>query len=183
MDNERSEGSEGRYRQLPDLADWVCKAIEYADISQAELSRRLHDYGLHTVDKSAVSKLLKGERRLTAYEMLAISAITKYPMPGAQPPPPQLMGEAAPKESGEKVELSRPAGQRIAAGHLRRLVAKVFELMRPKAMTPVLADNLAAAILLVCHRPPDPPGDEPGEDQLLAQARALITLFFLEPSS
>jgi hypothetical protein len=174
MNNERSEE---RYKHLPNLADWVKKATEYAGISQADLSRRLHDYGLRTVDKSAVSKLVKGERGLTAHEMLAINAITKYPMPGAQSPSPHPTGEATPKESVEKVELSRSAGQGIAERRLRGLVAKVFQLMRPEGMTPVLADSLAAAILSVCQRPPDPPGHEPDEAQILEQARALEVLF------
>lgn len=163
------------------LAGWVSKAIKHADISQAELSRRLHDCGLRTVDKSAVNKLVKGERRLTADEMLAISAITKYPIPGVQPPP-QPMREMAPEEPAAKMaEKPYSIGQAIAEGWLRRLMAKVFELPRPQGMTPVLADNLAAAILLVCRRPPDQQDSEPAEGQILAQVRALATLF-PEPS-
>jgi hypothetical protein len=160
------------------ISDWVRQALKHADdMPQVELSRQMQARGLRTVDKSAVNKIVKGDRRLTADEMLAIHAITKFPLPGAQSPSPQPMGEATPKESVEKVELSRSAGQGIAESHLRRLMAKVFELMRPKGMTSVLADNLAAAILSVCQRPPDPPGHEPDEAQILEQARALEVLF------
>jgi hypothetical protein len=125
------------------ISDWVRQALKHADdMPQVELSRQMQARGLRTVDKSAVNKIVKGDRRLTADEMLAIHAITKFPLPGAQSPSPQPMGEATPKESVEKVELSRSAGQGIAESHLRRLMAKVFELMRPKGMTSVLADNL-----------------------------------------
>jgi transcriptional regulator with XRE-family HTH domain len=164
------------------LGEWVLRAIKQADISQAELSRRLADFGLRTVDKSAVNKIVKGERKLTADQMLAIGAITKFPMPGVETIP-QPMRETPPKESVvEKVELSRSTGHTVSETRLRRLLAKVFEMSRPQGMTSLLADNFAATILSVCRRRPDRQEDEPDEAEILAQAGALKVLFLLEPS-
>jgi transcriptional regulator with XRE-family HTH domain len=171
-----------RALQGQSLGDWVSQAIKCRGISQTELSRSLQDCGLVTVDKSAVNKLMQGKRKLSADEMLAISAITKFPIPGVEAIP-QPMREAPPKESlVEKVESPRPVGHTISEAWLRRLLAKIFEISRPPEMTPVLADSLAAAVLLVCRRPPDRQDSKPDEDQIRAQARALMTLFVPESS-
>jgi transcriptional regulator with XRE-family HTH domain len=162
-------------------AEWIAKALKNSGLSQAELSRRLQDRGLRTVDKSAVNKLMKGERRLAADEMLAISAITGYSIPGVLPAQqPALAATSDGARGSEKVESARSHDRPIAENQLRRLMARVFETTRPQGMTPVSADNLAAAILLVCRRPPDLQDDEPNEDQILAQVQALTTLFIPE---
>jgi hypothetical protein len=159
------------------LGDWVSQAIKCRGISQTELSRSLQDCGLVTVDKSAVNKLMQGKRKLSAEEMLAISAITKFPMPGHEAIP-QPMRETPSKESVvEKVESSRPTGHTISEAWLRRLLGRVFELPRPQGMTSVLADNLAATILSVCRRPPDQEKDDLSEDRIREQARALAILY------
>jgi hypothetical protein len=163
------------------LADWINQALKHGNVTQAELSRQLQARGLRTVDKSAVNKILKGQRGMTAEEMLAISAITKFPIPGEKPTT-QPMREATIAEvASEKAEQSHWSEHVVSESRLRPLMATFFGLLRPQGMTPVLADNLAAAMLLVCRRPPDQQDSKADEDQILAQARALMTLFVPEP--
>lgn len=149
-------------------AEWVRQALKHADMAQVDLSRQLQTRGLRTVDKSAVNKILKGERRLMADEMLAISAITKFPMPmvpGVLPSPQHARETPSDKLMVGKGETSRPTGHIVAEDRLGRLMAKMFELLRPKGMTPVVANNLAATILSVCRRRADQREDEPDEAQ------------------
>jgi hypothetical protein len=72
-----------------ELAAWVDEARAHADMNQAELSRALVQAGLTSVDRAAVSKVIKGERVLKAEEMLEVSRICDYPTPdwGARPRP------------------------------------------------------------------------------------------------
>jgi hypothetical protein len=135
--------------------------MKHSDISQTELSRRIQGRGLQTVDKSAVNKILKGERKLSAEEMLAISAITGFQIPGG-PPPTQTVKEASHTRQIAREDI------------LRKLMAEVFKTPRPQGMSPVSADNLSSAILLMSRRPP---GDDPDEAQIKEQARALTKLF------
>jgi hypothetical protein len=71
------------------LPQWVKCAHEHAGMNQADLSRALAQAGLTSVDRAAVSKVIKGQRVLKAEEMLEISRITGYPIPdrriGAKP--------------------------------------------------------------------------------------------------
>lgn len=60
---------------------WVKSAIEFGDISQAELSRRLTAKLGRSIDRAAVNKLLNGRRALAADEMIATAEMTGYPIP------------------------------------------------------------------------------------------------------
>jgi hypothetical protein len=61
---------------------WVNKAFYQSELTQEEIAFRLRDMGLGTLDKAAISKLLKNERGIYADEMFAISKITNFSFPG-----------------------------------------------------------------------------------------------------
>ena len=63
------------------LSEWVQRALDHAQMKQAELSRALIQSGLSTIDRSAVNKVVLGTRKLSAEEMLEVSRITDYPIP------------------------------------------------------------------------------------------------------
>lgn len=50
-------------------------------MSQAELARRLTNRLRREYDRSMIHKLLKGERELSAAELLAVAAITGFALP------------------------------------------------------------------------------------------------------
>jgi len=70
------------------IATWVKKALEHADMSQAELARQLTRRLRREIDRAAVQKMTiarpkKGQkpRKVAADELLAIEEITGYPAP------------------------------------------------------------------------------------------------------
>jgi transcriptional regulator with XRE-family HTH domain len=63
------------------FADWIRQALKNSGITQSELSRRLSAKVHREVNRSAVNKLTKDQRTLTADELLAISEITGTPVP------------------------------------------------------------------------------------------------------
>lgn len=70
------------------LSQWVRAAVNHADISAAELARRLTDRLGRAFDRAAVQKMMMSTatgrtkpRRVAADEMLAIAEITGYPAP------------------------------------------------------------------------------------------------------
>lgn len=63
------------------LHQWVKEAIESANISGAELSRRLSEHLKRSIDRAAVSKMTKGQRAVSADELLAIAEITGHEPP------------------------------------------------------------------------------------------------------
>lgn len=70
-----------RYIQNMEMHEWLQKAIAFANLSQSELARRLTDSLGRPVDRAAVQKMTKpGGRRIKADELLAIVAITGYPL-------------------------------------------------------------------------------------------------------
>lgn len=77
----------GRYT-LRMLAIWVQEALKHANMSGAELARRLSERLGRSIDRAAVSKMQLTEatprtkpRAVSADEMMAISEITGYPPP------------------------------------------------------------------------------------------------------
>jgi transcriptional regulator with XRE-family HTH domain len=73
------------------FAKWTKDAIEFAGISQAELARRLTSEFNISVDRAAVNKATLGKRDLSADELLAISTITRFPIPEFDElPPPEV---------------------------------------------------------------------------------------------
>jgi phage repressor protein C with HTH and peptisase S24 domain len=63
------------------IALWMPEALRTAEISQAELARKLSDRLGRKIDRSMVQKVLKGVRRLTGEELIAVAEIT-----GSSPP-------------------------------------------------------------------------------------------------
>jgi hypothetical protein len=80
-----------------EISGWVDKALAHANMNQSDLSRALVQAGLTSVDRSAVSLVIKGKRALRAEEMLEISRITGYPIPrqGGSPAVPAHRSPAA----------------------------------------------------------------------------------------
>lgn len=67
------------------MGEWVAKALQHGDMKQAELARLLTERLGRAIDRAAVNKMtLRDEkaRKVTADEMLAISEITGYALPG-----------------------------------------------------------------------------------------------------
>lgn len=66
------------------LIQWVEAAMSHnRDMGQAELARALETRLRVEFDRSKVYKILKGERKVSAEEMLAIEEITGFPAPAA----------------------------------------------------------------------------------------------------
>ncbi len=70
------------------LAIWVREALKHANMSGAELSRRLSERLNRSVDRAAVQKMQMTEatgktkpRQISADELFAIAEITGYPVP------------------------------------------------------------------------------------------------------
>lgn len=63
------------------MAQWVRAAIGAKKIGQAELARRLEHQLRRSFDRSMVHKIIKGERNVSAAELVAIERITGYPAP------------------------------------------------------------------------------------------------------
>lgn len=63
------------------LGEWLRKAMDFKNISGAELGRRLTEELGRSIDRAAVSKMRNGDRAIAGDELFAISKIT-----GFQPP-------------------------------------------------------------------------------------------------
>ncbi len=63
------------------IAQWVRAAIDHKKLAQAELARQLQHQLRRSYDRSMVYKMLKGERDVSAGELVAIERITGYQVP------------------------------------------------------------------------------------------------------
>ena len=63
------------------LEFWVIQALAHANISQAELARRLAGRLGRNIDRAAVNKMTTGKRAVAGDELVAIEDITKFPAP------------------------------------------------------------------------------------------------------
>jgi phage repressor protein C with HTH and peptisase S24 domain len=91
------------------IALWMHEALRAANISQAELARKLKDRLGREIDRSMVQKALKGARRLTGEELIAIAEVT------GSPPPTDPYSNTPPKRASNLSKKSnRPAHQEIA---------------------------------------------------------------------
>jgi hypothetical protein len=154
------------------LSDWVQRALDYAGMKQAELSRALIQSGLSTIDRSAVNKVVLGTRKLSGEEMIEVSRITGYPIPDRR-----IKGRPVEKE--EEKPAPAPAHNDDIVNvqremRLRTLVSKVLEA---QGMTAAMAERLAAAIARVADMPQDPRSAAADQDQTQAEARLLVALF------
>jgi SOS-response transcriptional repressor LexA len=64
------------------LDEWVSQAIEKAELSYAEIGRRMTDRLGRNIDRAAVQKMAIGKRGIDAAEALALAEITGHPLPG-----------------------------------------------------------------------------------------------------
>lgn len=60
---------------------WLQSALSSSGLSQAELAKRLTTALGRSVDRAAVNKMVGGERRILADEMLEIARICDFPLP------------------------------------------------------------------------------------------------------
>lgn len=65
--------------KLPPINQWVVDAMAHANMSQAELGRRLHARKLIGDDRSVANKIALGRRDVSAEEAIAIAEITGFP--------------------------------------------------------------------------------------------------------
>lgn len=63
------------------LNTWVRDALDHSGMSGAELARRLSSRVGRSIDRAAINKVLKGLRRISADELVAIADITGFPSP------------------------------------------------------------------------------------------------------
>jgi len=63
------------------LHEWLKTALKQANISQAELSRRLSDELGRSIDRAAVNKMTIDQRKIAADELIAIEKITGVAAP------------------------------------------------------------------------------------------------------
>jgi hypothetical protein len=125
------------------LGQWVKDALDHWEarerpdgrkVSQSRLAAEMTKALARSIDRAAVNKMMKGPRRtggrdLAADEMLAISQITGYPLPGVE--------AIAPKTSQSETEF-RP----FTKPQLERL-SKILSFLLPfVAQTPSLAESL-----------------------------------------
>ncbi|ENN91951.1 S24 family peptidase [Bartonella bovis] len=90
---------------------WLSEALQESGLSQSSLARQLSEKMQRPIYRSAVNKMLTGERGISMQEGIAIEEITKYPLPRKKTIP--LMGyvgagsEVIPYEDGwlEEVEI------------------------------------------------------------------------------
>lgn len=71
---------------IPPVSQWVAAALKRGGMKQAELARRLSDELRQDIDRSQVNKMILGKRDVAADEMLAIEAITGFPVPSPHLP-------------------------------------------------------------------------------------------------
>ena len=155
MDNAKS-------RTLAPIPTWVRHAIEFAKMSQADLSRKMIASGFNTFDRAAVNKLTLGSRSLKADEMIEISRITGFPM----------LGATASLSSDFAVgKVHRARGEVATFECLLRLLANVFEIV---GMSEVEAEKFGAAISKLARQQKD----DVSEEQIRGQARALVAIFW-----
>lgn len=63
------------------LSMWLREALEKSGLGQATLARELTARLGRSIDRAAVNKMVKGTRKISADEMMAISEITAFPTP------------------------------------------------------------------------------------------------------
>jgi len=118
------------------LAYWKAKeAANGKNVSQARLAAELTKALARSIDRAAVNKTIKGPRReggrdLAADELLAISQITGYPLPGVE-------AIAAPRVKQDDVEFCR-----FTKAQTERLTKVLSFLLPFIARTPELQARL-----------------------------------------
>jgi hypothetical protein len=177
-----------------EMASWAEKAIEHAGMSQADLSRVLVQAGLTSVDRAAVSKVIKGERVLKAEEMLEVSRITGYPIPDRRIGAPKPAKEPAQKPAvADKRELVEPIAAPVApapvvrsadhddkevnAQRAMRLRILTSTILEAQGMPAAVAEKLVEAIARAADMHQGLQDVAINPDQVRAEGRLLVALF------
>ncbi|EEX17034.1 putative phage repressor [Citreicella sp. SE45] len=67
------------------LNEWLIQALDFSGLSQAALAERLDAVVPKNVDRSTINKMTLGKRAISAEELLRISEITGFDVPGEAP--------------------------------------------------------------------------------------------------
>ncbi|WP_235865278.1 S24 family peptidase [Alloyangia mangrovi] len=67
------------------LHEWLSQALEHSGLSQSALAERLDAAVPKKVDRSTINKMVLGKRAISAEELLHISEITGFEVPGEDP--------------------------------------------------------------------------------------------------
>jgi hypothetical protein len=145
---------------------WIQAALEFSRIHKAELGRRLTERLGRSIDRSAVTKMTKGDRSLMADELLAIAELTGYAPPGLPSPPPRS-GDARAR-AGLDYEM------------LAELLAASFELAQRHPLDGRMRKNLALALLEAARTPEDRAGPQEAQDVSTRLAAALVRVVALQ---
>jgi hypothetical protein len=75
---------------MTDLSSWVSSAIAHraesdSGFGQSSLARMMSMSLGRVIDRSMINKVIHGSRDLSAEEMLCISQLTRFPLPGIRP--------------------------------------------------------------------------------------------------
>ena len=63
------------------LKTWLKEALDSKNLSQSELARLLTERLGRSIDRAAVNKMVKGTRKITGDEAVAIAEISAFPLP------------------------------------------------------------------------------------------------------
>lgn len=77
-------GSAERYVSLMPIRpanQWVIRALEHSGLEQSDLNRQLAGRLKRKLDRTVINKIITDKRAVAADEMLAIEAVTGYPIP------------------------------------------------------------------------------------------------------
>lgn len=66
------------------LNEWLAQALEFSGLSQTALAGRLDAVVPKNIDRSIVNKMILGKRAISAEELLRISEITGFEVPGTE---------------------------------------------------------------------------------------------------
>ncbi|WP_353472344.1 S24 family peptidase [Salipiger sp. H15] len=72
------------------LHAWLNKALEFSGLSQTALAEKLDAVVPKKVDRSTINKMVLGKRAISAEELLRISEITGFAVPGETPMTPTI---------------------------------------------------------------------------------------------
>ena len=147
------------------FGEWILAALRHANLKQSELSRLLTERLGRSVDRSAVNKLTKDEQILKADEMLIISELTGFPLPGRNEP--ARFASASGKDG-----IDIPALTEMFSASLAEL---------SPAVSVGMARNLAEALVEEARNPVNPTEDVPVLDQRRIAAEAIARLVARSP--
>jgi phage repressor protein C with HTH and peptisase S24 domain len=100
------------------VMQWIEGAMLHSGMSQSELARALQTRLQTEFDRSKIYKILKGGRKVTAEEMLAIEEVTAFPAPATLHQAPAAVTKAV------KV-LNVPLLDAVTVGKLRNLSLQI----------------------------------------------------------